>query len=175
MKQFLAFVAILLATLSMINADFVPCPPSSLQDFSVPLNVDVFPDHITSNAAETFNISGSLQKQLTSDYKLIITFTDGQGNPLSNPSITEICNVYYGCPIDANFPIKLTKCVKSPDQLASYGVIVAISQITVHHDILGCAIELVGVSRDSYSMDTALNHITSYLGTSSSHIDTESC
>src|SRR5437764_33266 len=88
MNRNFIFVFILLAALSMVNAiplqkrttEFGKCPPIP----GVPvqpeqISVSISPDPVVPGKDDTFTVSGTLHKEITEDYKLVIGFADLTG------------------------------------------------------------------------------------------------
>src|SRR3954453_2226168 len=148
MKQILTFAVILLAILSMVNAfpfvkrEFEQCP-----GIPTPPKLDVTIDPVTiiPGHVETFTVSGTLLKDITEEYSLVISIDDIDGTPLVDATIVDICSIEK-CPIKAGTPFEIKTEVTIPPTLPPKIILgVAIVSLTLPVDIIGCSMDTVDV------------------------------
>ncbi|GBC03026.1 hypothetical protein RclHR1_04940006 [Rhizophagus clarus] len=107
MKHNLAFLVILLATISMINAvphkratQFGPCT-----DYGVPppvSTVTINPDPPTAGASLSINVSGTAASPINQGVIISVAFLDANYNLLGTASIQDFCSqAGISCPVAA--------------------------------------------------------------------------
>jgi hypothetical protein len=123
----LAFV--LFATLFAVNAapfalekrdtKFSLCL-DSLPDVVVPLRIILTPEVVVAGGIETFDIIGTMKKDIVDGDFIIITFTDNKAEqPILGKVTVDICNPGFECPIKAGTQFFTTQQVIAPANLPS--------------------------------------------------------
>ncbi|PKC55927.1 hypothetical protein RhiirA1_474798 [Rhizophagus irregularis] len=133
----LAFV--LFATLFAVNAaplelekretQFTPCP--DLPPDAVGLDIKMTPDPVVLGAVETFDIKGTMKKDIIAGDWLGIAFIDlAKQLPIEYPLALDICTLPgVTCPIKAGTVFSTTQEYTAPDELpAKYTIAVAIGR-----------------------------------------------
>jgi hypothetical protein len=127
----LAFV--LFATLFAVNAaplalvkretQFLPCP--GFPPDVVPLDVKMTPDPVVPGGQETFDIKGTMKKDIVDGDFLVIAFIDANAEqPIGEPLIVDICkSTGVKCPIKAGTEYSTTQQLTAPAKLPSPYVI----------------------------------------------------
>jgi hypothetical protein len=152
MKQNFIFVIILLTTLFTVNTratTFNKCPDDTPQ-----LSVTITPDPLAAGDFGSFNISGTLDNDITSTTQLVIMFTDTNRNPLvplyiqhfQNISGQQV-NIIVQVPTPATFP-------------TDYSIAVIIGNPTNSQseplNVYGCAYATIGQAVDMSSISDAV-------------------
>jgi hypothetical protein len=149
MNRNFIFVFILLAALSMVNAiplqkrttDFGKCPPiPQLPVQPEQISVSISPDPVVPGKDDTFTVTGTLSKDITEDYNLVIGFADLTGK-------TYGVFVQKMPPTKAKTQFSVTDTVQVPADLpAAYAIGVGVSTLSNPPDVIGCALAVVGGS-----------------------------
>ncbi|CAB4388261.1 unnamed protein product [Rhizophagus irregularis] len=149
MNRNFIFVFILLATLSMVNAIplqkratvFGKCPPiPGLPTQPEQISVSISPDPVVPGQTDTFTVSGTLSKEITDEYKLVIALADLSGK-------TYAAYVEDMPPTKPNTPFNVVKTESIPEDLPqSYAIGVGVTTLANPPDVIGCALAVVGGS-----------------------------
>jgi hypothetical protein len=165
MNRNFIFVFILLATLSMVNAIplqkratvFGKCPPiPDLPTQPEEISVSISPDPVVPGQNDTFTVSGTLSKEITDEYKLLIGLADLQGLPYA-------AYAQDIPPTKPNTSFNVVKKIESipKDLPKAYAIGVAVAKLSSNPpDGIGCALAIVGSSSSnivSYPIASILN------------------
>jgi hypothetical protein len=149
MNRNFIFVFILLATFSIVNAIplqkretvFGKCPPiPQLPIQPDQISVSISPDPVVPGQDDTFTVSGTLSKEITDEYKLVIGFADLTGKSYA---------VYVEDlpPTKPKTPFNVVKTEAVPADLpGSYAIGVGVAKLSNPPDVIGCALAVVGSS-----------------------------
>ena len=151
-----------MVTLSIVNAfpyirkrdgegdnetGFKPCPLA-------PINVTICPDPPVAGQNSSFDIWGSLARTIPDGSKIGVIFANVTDPPviLGQPFSTSFCDKVK-CPVQPYTEFNTTVQVPTPNELPDkYAILVAILNQTANQtQVLGCAVDLVGIYQDSLS------------------------
>ncbi|CAB5368137.1 unnamed protein product [Rhizophagus irregularis] len=152
----LAFV--LFATLFAVNAaplelekretKFPPCP--GLPPGAVGLDIKMTPDPAVIGAKETFDIKGTMEKDIVDKDWLGIGFIDldEQKTHRTSPYFEYLCNTGVTCPIKAGTEFSTTQEYTAPGEFsARYAIVVAIGRgLPPDGESLACFSFIIGDS-----------------------------
>ncbi|RGB36209.1 hypothetical protein C1646_758423 [Rhizophagus diaphanus] len=121
--------------------EFGKCPPVSDTPIQPEqISVSISPDPVVPGQTVTFNVTGTLSKEITDEYKLVIGLTDLSGTTYA-AFIEDVPST------KPNTPFNVVKTKSIPKNLPqSYAIGVGISTLNKPPDVIGCALAVVGGS-----------------------------
>ncbi|RGB40080.1 hypothetical protein C1646_753768 [Rhizophagus diaphanus] len=161
MSQIFILAFVLFTTLFAVNAaplalekrdtQIQPCP--GLPPGVVELNVTVTPDPVVPGTEETFDIKGTMKKDIVTGDFLSITFIDNvTEQPIGDPLVVDICSLPGAtCPTKAGTAFSTTQKYTAPKELpTSYAIGIGIGHHVQPPNVEPIACEIV-IVRVGYS------------------------